>query len=568
MNGRAAGWLRSTRRDWRHWRTDLLAGLPRAVSSVPDGMAAAVLTGVNPVHGLYASAVGPGVGGIGSSTRLMVITTTSAAALAAGSVIVDVAPGQRADALFLLSVLTGLVALGAGLARLGRYARFVSHSVMLGFLSGVAVNIIAGQLPDLAGADADGSYALAKAVSVLLHPSRVELASLLTGLAAIAILASLARTRLSVVGALVALVVPTLVVAVAGLDDVARVSDAGPIPRGVPLPHLPDLGLLSFDLVAGAFAVAAIVLVQGAGVSDSAPNPDGTRSDTNRDFLAQGAANVVSGLFRGQPVGGSVGQTALNISVGARTRWASIWSGVWMVVILALFSGVVGQVAMPTLAAILIFAAVASLRPAAIMNVLRTGPVSQVAVVATFLATLFLPVSAAVGVGVALSLVLQLNQEAMDLKVVEIVPRDDGRFVEQPAPRALTSNQVTALDIYGSLFYAGARTLEAKMPDPGGTERPVVILRLRGRHTFGATFVAVVADYARRLDAVRGRLYLSGLDPAATEVVKRTSKVALSGPVRIYQATDLVGESTQAAYRDAEAWIVTHRLRQRPSEDP
>jgi sulfate permease, SulP family len=315
---------------------------------------------------------------------------------------------------------------------------------------------------------------------------------------------------------------------------------------------------LSFDLVAGAFAVAVIVLVQGAGVSESAPNPDGAPPSTDRDFLAQGAANLVSGLFRGQPVGGSVGQTALNVAVGARTRWAAIWSGVWMLVILAVFSGVVGLVAMPTLAAILIFAAIASVRPREIMNVLRTGPVSQVAVVVTFLATLFLPVAAAVGVGVALSMLLQLNQEAMDLKVVELVPRADGRFVEHPAPRALTSNQVTALDVYGSLFYAGARTLQAKLPAPAETANPVVVLRLRGRSTFGATFVAVVADYAERLDAVGGRLYLSGLEPEVADVVRRTSKVALSGPVRIFQATDLVGESTQAAYRDAEAWIVTH----------
>lgn len=558
MSGRAAGWLRPVRRDWRHWRADVLAGLTGSVSSVPDGMAAAVLAGVNPVHGLYASAVGPAVGGLGSSTRLMVVSTTSAAALAAGSVIAEVAPEQRSEALFLLTALTGLVALGAGFARLGRYARFVSHSVMLGFLTGVAVNIVAGQLPDLSGAPAEGSFALAKAVSVLAHPSRMELSSLLIGLAALAILVGLARTRLSVVSALVALVVPTLVVVFAGLGEVAQVSDSGPIPRGIPLPHLPDLGLLSFDLVTGAFAVAAVVLVQGAGVSESAPNPGGARSNTNRDFLAQGAANLVSGLFRGQPVGGSVGQTALNVAVGARTRWAAIWSGVWMIVILGLFSGVVGQVAMPTLAAILIFAAVSSVRPGQIMNVLRTGPVSQVAVVATFVATLFLPIAAAVGVGIALSLILQLNQEAMDLKVVEIVPRDDGRFVEHPAPRALTDDHVTALDVYGSLFYAGARTLQAKLPDPAGTRRPVVVLRLRGRHTVGATFLTVIADYAKRLDQANGRLYLSGLDPAATEVVKRTSKVALSGPVRIFQATELVGESTQDAYRDAEAWVVTH----------
>ena len=84
--------------------------------------------------------------------------------------------------------------------------------------------------------------------------------------------------------------------------------------------------------------------------------------DPNQDFIAQGAGNIASGFFKGMPVGGSVGQTALNISAGAQGRWASIFSGIWMLAILALFSGIVGVVAMPTLAAILIVAAVGSLR--------------------------------------------------------------------------------------------------------------------------------------------------------------------------------------------------------------
>ena len=97
----------------------------------------------------------------------------------------------------------------------------------------------------------------------------------------------------------------------------ARVGDSGEIPRGIPLPHLPDLGLFSFSLVTGALAVAAIVLVQGAGVAEAAPNEDGTASDANRDIIAQGVGNLASGFFRGLPVGGSVGQTALNVSAGA-----------------------------------------------------------------------------------------------------------------------------------------------------------------------------------------------------------------------------------------------------------
>ncbi len=312
-----------------------------------------------------------------------------------------------------------------------------------------------------------------------------------------------------------------MVVVLAGADSVARVGDAGEIPRGIPLPHLPDLRFFSFSLVTGALAIAAIILVQGAGVAEAAPNPDGAPSDTNRDIIAQGAGNLASGFLRGLPVGGSVGQTALNVTAGARTRWATIWSGLWMLVILVAFSGLVAKIAVPTLGAILIFAAVGSLRLGELATILRTGLTSQIAVVTTFAATLFLPVAAAVGIGVTLSLLLQLNKEAMDLAVVELLPREDGRFEERPPPAALTSQHVTILDVYGSLLYAGSRTLQIRLPDPAGTESPVVVLRLRRRTSLGATFIKVAGDYANRLADVDGRLYLSGLQPTSTERLHR-----------------------------------------------
>ena len=548
-------WLRSVGPERQHLRADLIAGLPGAISSVPDGMAAAVLAGVNPVQGLYASFAGPVAGGLTSNTRLMVITTTSAAALAAGSALQSVAPAQRPAAVPLLVILVGVVLVAAGLVRLGRYTRFVSYSVMIGFLTGIAVNIVCGQISDLTGAPAHGDFPLAKAVDVLSHPSRINLPSLLTGLSALAILAALARTRVAAVSALIALVIPTVVVVLAGADSIARVGDQGDIPGGIPLPHLPDFGLMSFSLVTGALAIAAIVLVQGAGVAEAAPNPGDAQPNPNQDIIAQGAGNLAAGFFRGIAVGGSVGQTALNVSVGARTRWATIWSGVWMLVILAIFSGLVAKIAVPTLGAILIFAAIGSLRPGEIRGIMRTGHGSQIAVITTFAVTLFLPVAAAVGIGVALSLLLQLNTEAMDLAVVELIPRDDGRFEERPPPATLTSHHVTVLDVYGSLLYAGARTLGAHLPDPADARSPVVVLRLRRRTSLGATFVKVVGDYADRLAAADGRLYLSGLEPSLTERLSRTGH--LDGPVRTFEATPIVGESTQAAYLDADAWLVT-----------
>ena len=557
-------WWASVRPRPGNLKKDAVAGLPGAIGSVPDGMASAALAGVNPVFGLYASFAGPIGGGLTASTRLMVITTTTAAALAAGSALSSVAQGDRAGSLFLIVLIAGAFMVVAGILKLGRYTRFVSHSVMIGFLTGVAANIIFGQLPDLTGVDAEGGSSIAKALDVVLHPAAIDLPSLLTGLGAAAILVVLGRTPLSSYSSIIALIIPTALSL--GAASITRVEDVGDIPSGLPVPALPQLGLITPDIILTALAIAAIVLVQGAGVAESAPNRDRSPSNPDRDFIAQGVGNLASGFFKGMPVGGSVGQTAINVNAGAVDRWASIFAGIWMLVILVALSGVVGVVAMPTLAAVLMVAAVGSLRVGQIRSIMRTSVNSQIAMITTFVATLFLPITAAVGIGVALSLMLQLNQEAMDLKVVEWVPAGEG-FEERPAPIVLPSHRVTVLHTYGSLFYAGARTLQARLPMIGESVEPVVVIGIRGRSTLGATAFKVLNDYAERLAEVGGRLYLSGVDPAVVRQFQRTGHVNTEGPIRMIEATPQIGESTRAAIGEAEAWLIDHRTADEPLDD-
>jgi sulfate permease, SulP family len=548
--------LRSLRPRRSDLRSDAVAGLPGAISTVPDGMACAVLVGVNPALGLYSGFAGPIAGGLTTSTRLMVVTTTTAAALAAGSALEGLPEDRRDSALILLTVMAGLLMAAAGLLRLGRYVRFVSRSVMLGFLTGVAVNITLGQLPDLLGAPSEGSVNVSKAWHVLTHPAGITWPAAVAGLGALAIMIGLSRTRFELLGSLAAVIVPTAVLAIAGVDSVATVSDQGEIPQGVPTPVWPHLSDFSLELLGGAAAIAVIVLVQGAGVAQAGPNPDGTPSRANGDFIGQGVANLAVGLFHGIPVGGSVSSTALNQTAGARSRWASVFVGVWMLLILLVFAGIVGRVAMPTLAAVLMYAGVRSLRPHDMVEVFGTGSTSRVALIGTFLATLVLPVAAAVGVGVLVSLLLQLNREALDLRVVRLEPQQND-LVETEAPDVLPDREPVVLDVYGSLLYAGSRTLEARLPDPAETDRPVVILRLRGRTSLGSTFFAVVAAYAASLHDRGGVLYLSGVDPQVLERFQRTQSRDTRDVVRVFEARPVVGESTLAALSDANSWLVT-----------
>src|SRR5262249_18232398 len=162
----------------------------------------------NPIYGLYASFAGPTAGGLFAGTRLMVISTTGAAALAAGSALSGVSPASRPGALFLLTLIAGALMLAAGLARLGRFTRFGSFSVVRGFLTGVGINIVLGQIPGLTGAPSHGSTSAGKAWNVITHPSAIEWQSLVVGLTALGLMAGLAQTRLGVVSSLVAIVVP------------------------------------------------------------------------------------------------------------------------------------------------------------------------------------------------------------------------------------------------------------------------------------------------------------------------------------------------------------------------
>ena len=239
-----------------------------------------------------------------------------------------------------------------------------------------------------------------------------------------------------------------------------------------------------------------------------------------------------------------------------RSNWAAIFGGFWMLLIILAFSGLVGEVAMPTLAAVLIYSAAMSLRLGALETIWRAGPLSQIALATTLLATLLLPVAEAVGIGVAISLLLQLRQEAIDLSVVQLVRVDGGRFAERPAPARPASRSVTLLDVYGSLYYAGARTLEARLPDPAGSTRPVVIVRLRGRTALGATAFVILARYAERVEAVGGRLYLSGVDPELAHRMAASGNDPLRSSVRLYEETSIIGESTHDAVTDASAWLV------------
>jgi len=548
----------------RHLASDLVSALTFAVVNVPQAMAHALLAMVNPVLGIYTLMVAVPIGAIFSSSVFMNVSTTGALSVAAGVVLLEFPAGQRAEALVVLVLLVGVIQLLAGLFRLGFLIRFVSNAVMTGFLNGVAVLIILGQLSDLTGYRSSFSNRVAQALDLVLRIGQIDVqATTIGGLTLGLILVMLLVKPLQRFAFIIAIAVATLLLTLLTLPalptatnfaTVLTVGGIAAIPRSMPELALPQLSLV-LSLLLPALSVAIIGLVQGAGVSQGTPNPDGRYPDVSRDFLGQGAANMATSLVGGIPAGGSVSGTVLMMSAGARSRWANIFVGLFVGLIVFLAGPLVERVPMPALAALLIVAGFQGLRVEQAVLAWKTGQISRLVMVVTFVAILIMPLQFAVLFGVALSILLQTIRQSNKVVVTQWVLQAQGFPLEQPAPKSVPSHQLTLLHVYGSLFFAAAKNMEEMLPKVGDATRAVVAINLRGKDEIGSTFVNVLQRYAKALQDRQCKLMLVGVDAVIRDQLAKTGVLKLIGDENVFVATPQLGEALNRAVAAANAWL-------------
>ncbi len=532
---------------------DFIAGITNAVTNIPDAMASAVLAGLNPIQGLYAIMVGTPVSSLTTSSQLMTVAVTGAMALIVGDSLAPLAAADKLEALIVLTVLVAVVQIALGLARAGTLVRFVSNAVLQGFLCGVAVNIVLSQVSDLTGYSSDLPGKVGKAIDTLLHPGQIDLQLLGLGLATIAIVLLVEKTPAKDFSFLVALVVATLGALLLHWD-IPTVQSLGEIPRALPKPTIPNLSLV-VGLIVPAISIALVGLIQSAGVSKGTPNRDGTYPNMNRDFIGQGLGNAASGLFGGMPIGGSVSSTALVQQLGATSRIANFIVGPIIAVVVLLFSSAVEVIPLATLAGLLVVIGVRAIKPGAIQTVWQTGLPPRIIMISTFVAVLMMPIQYAVLLGVVLSVLQYVYSSSLDVRVLALERNADGTYSESPAPEVLPDDQVTVVDIYGSVFYAGADIIGGLLPKASGSHRPAVVLRLRGRGDVGSTFLGIVERYRGEIEQAGGILLLAGVGPELHEQLERTGALAAIGEDRVCEARPTLTASVSVAVDSAQRWL-------------
>ncbi|MDM0014721.1 SulP family inorganic anion transporter [Variovorax sp. J22P168] len=402
--------LRGWRPDWLP--RDLLAGLMLAAIAIPGQLATARLAGMPPETGLYAFAAASIAFAAFGANRFMSVgaDSTIAPIFAGGLASVAVGSGLSYPQLAsLLALVVGTVLVVVGLLRAGWLATLLSVPVVTGFLAGIAVHIVVGELPALLGVAGESGHVLFRLVHVLAKVPDANPYALAVGLGVLATTIIASRISARIPGALIGLVAAGCAVALFGLKD-HGVSLLGalsvPLPQ-VSLPGLPDFGTFG-RLLQLALVVAMVCIMQTAAVAGTFPSDEGRPDNVSRDFSAVGAGSLLAGLVGSFPVDSSPPRTAIVRESGGRSQVASLAAVALIVVLAAVASGLMAYVPHAALSGILVYIALRIFRIDQMRQIRRRGGSEILLVLVSAALVIVLPIETGMLLAIVMSFVHSL----------------------------------------------------------------------------------------------------------------------------------------------------------------
>ncbi|MBI5305283.1 MAG: SulP family inorganic anion transporter [Chloroflexi bacterium] len=536
-------------------RPDLVAGFTVAMVAVPQAMAYAAIAGVNPIYGLYTAILPAIIAALFGSSRHLNTGPTNGIALVTIGVLLPVV--QRADYVeyvFAIAILSGAIRLALGVFRLGGIIRYVSNSVLTGFLTGASILIVLNQLGNLLGLPRTISR---EPLSILLDALRdvflINPFTAITGMATIVLLVVIRQLNMQLPAPLLAIVGASVGVEMLDLkaQGVELVSNLGSVQVMLAF-HLPQIDPQYLEmLVAGGGAVALLGLVEPMSVAKSLAATSGQRIDSSREFVGQGLASLVGGFFQCIPASGSLSRSAVNFSSGAQTQIASIFSGVFVFLAALVFAPWLGFIPTAALAGIVVVAAAKMIDVKHIQLTWSSHTTSRITLLVTLVATLLLPLHYAIYLGVVLSIGLYLY-ESGKIQLSYLI-EDDGQFIERSYDDLLKHPvPIAIIHVEGTLYFGAADELERRLDALFQSGVKVVILRLRRVHHLASTGIIALERIAASAKRNGARVILCGVRTNLIATLQSAGVVTLFGRENIFEANDMLFESTRAALQRAK----------------
>ena len=540
----------------RRWlRGDVLAGITVAAYLVPQVMAYATIAGLPPVTGLWTVIPTFAIYGLLGSSRQLSIGPESTTALMTAATIGPLAAGDpvRYAALSAaLAIVVGLLCVVCWIGRLGFIADLFSRPILVGYMAGIALIMIAGQLDKVTGVPVDGDGFVGEVTSFFGHITEYDLPTLIFGVFLIALLFLFQWKWPRIPGPLLIVLLATLLVHVFSLEE-HGIEVIGPIPAGLPTPQLPGLHDMA-GLILPALGVLLVGYTDTILTARSFAAKNAHSIDSNQEFLALGAANVGAGLFQGFPISSSASRTALGAAAGSRTQLYS-WVALVCTLLVLLFAGpLLAEFPEVALGAIVIFAAVRLIDLAGFRQLARFRRNELALALVAFVGVLVFGILYGILFSVALSVAELLWRTARPHDAVEgFVPDLAGMHDVDDFPDAQTVPGLLVYRYDSPLFFANADNFRNRAMRAVDENRPVRWFILNAEANVEVDITALAALEALRSDLERKGIRV-GLARAKTELV---------ADLRAYGIIQKIGEdmvfptlpTAVEAYRE---WVEDH----------
>ena len=478
--------LTSARQQWlANPRRDLLAGTVVALALIPEAIAFSIIAGVDPAVGLYASVVIAVTIAFVGGRPAMISAATGAMAL----VMVTLVKDHGLEYLFAASILTGVFQIIVGLLKLGRYIKFVSRSVMTGFVNSLAILIFLAQMPELIGAN-------------------WQTFALVAG--GLAIIYGFPRITKAVPSPLVAIIVLSALAISTGMD-VRSVGDMGQMPSSLPMFRLPAIPLTweTLAIIAPVSATLAFVgLLESLLTANLLDDITDTPSDKDRETRGQGIANIVAGFFGGMAGCAMIGQSIINVTSGARGRLSTLWAGLFLLFLILVLQEWVARIPMAALVAVMIMVSIGTFDWGSVLRLRSTPIQSSIVMIATTVTVVAThDLSKGVVLGVLLSAVFFMRKVGKTIAVEEIETPEEG---------------VLRYHVSGQLFFASSDVFAASFEHHGQPRR--VEIDMTNAHLWDLTAVAALDKVVFRYRRQGTQVELIGMNQASQTLVERVGK--------------------------------------------
>ncbi len=523
-----------------HWLPNLIAGLVVGIIALPLAMAFAIASGARPEQGIYTAIIGGALISIFGGSRLQIAGPTGAFI----AILAGITAKYGIAGLQVATLMSGVMLLLMGLARMGGVIKFIPAPVVVGFTAGIGVIIFIGQWSEFFGLPKPGGEHFHEKLWHLLQSlPNAHLPTLSFALLGLLIVLLTPRVKLlaRVPGPLVAMIVVTLLQMILNIPGVASIGSAfGGIPTGLPTFVVPDMSVPQIiTLIGPAFTIAMLGAIEALLSAVVADGMSGTKHDSNQELIGQGLANIVTPFFGGFAATGAIARTATNIRNGATSPLAGIMHAITLIAVLLFLAPLASDIPLAALAAILFVVAWNMSEVKHFSHLLKTAPIAdRLILVITFVLTVFADLVVAVNVGMILAILHFLRRMS---DAVETLPVDETELHTELARHGIQHlpPDLLVYEIAGPMFFGAVENFERALVQTQADPKTLII-RLRHVPFMDITGIQV-------LEEVMQKLRLRGIRVMLCEANERVrAKLERAGVINEVAADDYVDHLIEA----------------------